>query len=230
MDFWDLAKLLIRRWFIVVPLLLLTGGLSALAVSEIKPDYIVTAYVQLVPPTVTKIDLDGPSAEQRNPWFGLGTESLANAAIVAVSDQDGADGISEATASGSFSLTLSDRSPLITIEVVNTSRERAEQMVAQLVEQLVQSVRSLQTAHGVARPDLVTAERLDRGTNVAESLSNVKRALIAIIAVGLLLTMAVTIGIDAWLRRRHRRRRAAGTSMTSAETAPPVETTAEARE
>jgi hypothetical protein len=62
----------------------------------------------------------------------------------------------------------------------------------------------LQTDDRVSDADAIRTRRLDQGTNVKESNSKVKRALVAVAGAGLMLTAAVTIGLDAWLRRRRR--------------------------
>jgi hypothetical protein len=45
---------------------------------------------------------------------------------------------------------------------------------------------------------------------VVKSSSKVKRALVAVLGAGLLMTAGVTVGLDAWLRRRKRRQEEAG--------------------
>jgi hypothetical protein len=47
--------------------------------------------------------------------------------------------------------------------------------------------------------------RLDGGTNITISSSNKKRAVVAVLAAGILLSVAITVAADAWLRRRRQR-------------------------
>ena len=53
---------------------------------------------------------------------------------------------------------------------------------------------------------MIITVRLDTGSNLEETGGKVKRAFIAVVAVGLLLTAGLTIGYDAMARRRQRRR------------------------
>lgn len=208
MDFWDLTKLLVRRWMIVLPMLLLTGALCVVPVTQVKPDYVAMAFVQLVPPIAKQANPGQITIDQRNPWVGLGLQTLGNAAIVMVSDQKVVAELKDSGDTGSFTLTMNDRSPLVTFQVVGKSKEQASDTAKHLVDRFRDSVVSLQTAYGVADPDLITTARLDLGTNVNKSNSKVKRALIAAAGAGLLLTVAVTVGIDALLARRRRRKAA----------------------
>jgi hypothetical protein len=228
LDFWDLTKLLVRRWLVAVPLLMVSAALTVLTVGHVKPDYVATAYVQLVPPVTPAPPVpavpqtpkvDQPTPEQRNPWLGLGLTTLGNAAIVTVQDQTVLDTLKAGGYSDSFTVTMGSSSPLITFEIVGKTDQQARGTAEQLVAKFNQSVAALQTAYGVSTADSITARRLDLGTNVKKADSKVKRALVAVAGAGLLMTAALTVGVDAWLRRRVRRRRAADVA-PSAPTAP----------
>jgi capsular polysaccharide biosynthesis protein len=202
LDFWDLTKVLFRRWMITLPMLLLTAGLTVLAFSQMKPSYVSTSFVQLVAPIPQAAKPNQPVVEQRNPWLGQGLQTLGNAAIVTVQDQSVIDRFKATGLSDAYTFEMGSSSPLIKIEVVAKSRKQAEDTANKLITLLNDNIASLQTAYGVPNVDLITARRLDLGTNVEKSSSNVKRALVAVFGAGMLLTIAVTVGTDAWLRRR----------------------------
>ncbi len=86
MDFWDLTKLLFRRWYIAFPLLVLTVVASLWTLASVKPNYLSRAYIQLIPPKSQPAQPGTPSVDQRNPWLSLGLNTLANAAMVTVQD------------------------------------------------------------------------------------------------------------------------------------------------
>jgi capsular polysaccharide biosynthesis protein len=207
LDFWDLTKVLFRRWCIAIPLLVLTAGLTVLTFSTVKPDYVSTSYIQLVPPVPQPTKPNEPVVEHRNLWVGqgletLGLQTLGNAVIVTILDQSVKDQMKSVGFSDSYTFEMGSTSPMVTVEVVAKSRPQAEGTANELVSRFNTSITSLQTAYGVTQPDLITARRLDLGNNVEKSSTNVKRALAAVFGAGLLLTIAATVGIDAWLRRR----------------------------
>src|SRR4051812_6830276 len=82
LDFWDITKLLVRRWQIALPMLLLSVIITAVTMSQVKPDYVSTAYVQLVSPNAGNHEPGAVTPDQQNQWIGLGLSTLGNAAIV----------------------------------------------------------------------------------------------------------------------------------------------------
>lgn len=212
-DFWDLMRLLIRRWKISVPVLLVSLGLTFLPIGAATPDYIATSYLQLVPP-MTQPAKPGQAITQRNPWLGQDLSTLGDAAIVTLQDQSVLDHMKAAGLSDSYTLQMGSDSaavetyqagptiPIVTLEVVAKSRRQAEDTANELITRFDASIASLQTAYGVTATDLITSHRLDLGNNILKSNASVKRVAAALLIVAVLATIAATAGIDAWLSRR----------------------------
>ena len=227
MDFWDLTRLLLRRWYFAVPALALTAIASVWTLVGVSPNYIATAYVQLAPPT-SKPTLPGEqSLDQRNPWIGLGTYNLANAAVLTVQQQAVVETLKANGYSESFTATLNSSSPLVTFEVTGSSAKQAIDTTNELIRRFTESIRNLQVeTYGVADNDLVVARRIDTGTNITESDARVKRALVAVAGLGLLLTLAFTVAMDALVSRRARRNVGLPPGVGTADLSPqPVATT-----
>lgn len=215
MDFWDLMRVLIRRWRITVPTLIACVGLTYLPIVAAQPDYIATSYLQLVPP-VAQPAKAGQPVTQRNPWLNQDLSTLGDAAIVTLQDQSVLDELKISGLSDSYTLQMGSDSPeaetygtgptipMVTLEVVAKSRQQAEDTANNLIVRFNTNLASLQTAYGVSSTDMITTHRLDLGNNILRSNSNVKRVVVALVAVAVLATVALTAGIDAWLRRRPR--------------------------
>jgi capsular polysaccharide biosynthesis protein len=201
-DFWDLGKLLARRWRICLPLLLLTITATALIHTKAKPDYQATAYIQLVSPTPVAVPAGQPTPNQRNPWLYQDLKTIGNAALISVQDTSYLQHLKDAGYTDTFTATMSDTTPLITFQVTAKSAHQATSTANQLITRYNQSLQTLQTTYGVVPVDLITSRRLDNGTNTTISTANAKRALIAVTTAGLLLTIALTIATDTWQRRR----------------------------
>jgi hypothetical protein len=204
-DFWDLTKLLFRRWYVAVPLLLLSVGAAAWTGVSVQPDYISTSYVQLIPPTSVEESVEEgeePTRTPRNPWLELGLGSLSRAAALTVQDQAvlkqlDAEGFSE-----NVIITRDDQQPIMTIEVIADSKEQATETSEEIIRRLSASMDALQADYGANEESFITARRLDRGDNIEVANSKVKRAMVAVGGVGVLLSAALTIGFDGLLRRR----------------------------
>ena len=50
MDFWDITRLLLRRWYVATPLLVVTLIVGVWTYTSVQPDYKGVSYVQLIPP------------------------------------------------------------------------------------------------------------------------------------------------------------------------------------
>ena len=206
MDFWDLTKLMFRRWYVSVPLFLVAVGATLYVATRVEPDYVATSYVQLVPPAVTPKAKDDTKATARNPWLDLGLASLTKAGMISVQDQKVVKQLKSDGFSDDFTLTQDAQLPIVTFEVIGDDEAQATLTSERLVKRFSDSVETLQKAYGAPGDQMITAHRLDLGDNVKESTSKVKRALIAVAAVGVLLAAALTVAVDAWLRRRQRNR------------------------
>jgi capsular polysaccharide biosynthesis protein len=217
-DFWDLGRLLGRRWRVAVPLVLLAIVMTAFVYTKIKPDFVASANVSMVPPTPVAVAPGQPQPVQRNPWLSQPLTNLANAALISVQDAGFAQSLVNEGLSDSYTVAINAGAPLVTFQVTGKSAAQATGTIQQLLTRFDQTVRTLQTSSGVDNVDLITSRHLDNGQNVTETSSNVKRAAAAVGAAGLLIALAATIGIDTFLRRRKRRELAA----TGAAVMPPV--------
>ena len=76
MDLFDVMRSCLRRWYILLPLLLVTGWFSYGAYSSAKPVYYSNAVLGLTPPSV-KLDQPTTSSEvRRNGLLDVGGASL----------------------------------------------------------------------------------------------------------------------------------------------------------
>src|SRR5215475_12178521 len=105
LDFWDLGRLLGRRWRISLPLLLLSVVMTVFIFTQVKPNYVGTAYVQLVPPVPAAVPAGQPTPNQRNPWLAQDLKTLGNAGLVTVQDVSYIESLKELGLSDSFTAT-----------------------------------------------------------------------------------------------------------------------------
>jgi capsular polysaccharide biosynthesis protein len=206
-DFWDLAKLLFRRWYIAAPLILLAAGGAYMVGKSVKPDYIATSYVQLVPPTAAEEEVEPGQKKKKdtgpkNPWLELGLTSLSRAGMLTVQDKTVLEQLDKSGLSDNVVVTFDNQSPILSIEVVGESEEQATATSSRVITMLETNIKTLQSEYGAKETSFVTTRRLDNGDNIEESNSKVKRALVAVAGVGVLLSVALTIAGDALIRRR----------------------------
>ncbi|AGZ41480.1 hypothetical protein [Actinoplanes friuliensis] len=207
MDLWDLTRLLLRRWYFAVPMLLLSVVLVIVAAQTVSPDYKANGYMQLIPAPSTGKPLD-PKAKPRpaNPWLDLGYAALGNAAALTVTDQANLDKLADEGFSDSVTVVLNERTPLFEIEAVGDSRQQATSTVQRIIKLLQDDIAAKQKQYGTLTEDTISTLVINDGSAPEQDGGKVKRVLIVAAGLGVLLTTASTIALDYWLRRRSRRR------------------------
>lgn len=197
MDFWDLTKLLFRRWHITLPLVVLTIAAVLVVGQTTKPDYKAKTYVSLVPPAVD-------NATQRNPWMNTGLNALAKTAMLTVQSSGVTKGLTASGYSGSYTLELAgDFEPIVMVEVVAPTEASATATAREVARLLDQTMTSIQSESRVAQADMITTLPV-RVDDVEVSSTKVVRAMIFVGVIGIVVTAAITVGLDAVLRRRRR--------------------------
>ena len=212
MDLWDLARLLFRRWYFAVPMLVLSLVGVLMFSRTVAPDYSASGHLQLRPAsggdTTPSSGTGATKAPPRvhNPWGDLGYQALGQAAIVKVEDESVAKSLKAAGLSTNFTVTIEYGTSFFSVEAVGTSSEQATATVQQLMKVLTDLVEAEQTRFGVLKQDQITTLALDKGENVKVVTSKKKRVLIVSTAIAVLVTAGSAIGLDALLRLRERRR------------------------
>ncbi len=208
MDLWDLTKMLFRRWYAFVPMLLISVAVVSWVSQTVKPDYSATGHLQLIPPTSNPDDTSGPK-RPFNPWMGLGLPALGNAVILKVQDEKVRHELVATGFTDNVTITIEYGTTYVTIEAIGSTPAQATGTVQRVMKLLDAEVAAQQRQFGVATQDSITTLPLDGGDKVSIVTSKKKRVLIVAAGVALLLSVGTTIGLDAILRRRARRRQEA---------------------
>jgi hypothetical protein len=216
-DLWDLTRLLFRRWYVAVPMLLVSLASVAVISQTVPPDYSATGHVTMIPPNDRSA---ATPAKVQNPWEELGFRALGQAVIIKLADQKVLEDLVKEGFTDNFTVWMDDRTPLFTIESVGTTPEQAISTTRKIMKIIEDDVVARQTRYGVAGGDLITTLALDNGDTVVKITSKATRVLLVATALGVLLSAATTIAIDAILRRRARR---SSLAAVSAQAVEPIE-------
>ncbi|WP_203898129.1 hypothetical protein [Virgisporangium aliadipatigenens] len=195
-----------RRWYVALPLVVITVLLSGWAYTTVKPDYKGVGYVQLIPPQAAT---NTKNTELRNVWLDTGLQSLLQAANYATIDKSFLKELGQRGLSENVVLDMGYPAPTLTVTVIGTSEGQVMATMDAVMQRFQETVKVLQTDQGVTDIGLISSRRLDNGQNLEETGGKVKRALIAVLGAGLLATAGLTIGFDAWMRTRTRRKQSA---------------------
>jgi capsular polysaccharide biosynthesis protein len=196
MDLWDVVKLIVRRWIVSVPLLLLTAAALVWTASAVQPNYTAEGNILMLPPTTEISTTDGERAV--NPWD---TDSLTGAVITllrnkALHDQLVAEGYNATWEAGRDVQFFS----VINIEVTAPTTGEAQAAIQRLSEVVSHEVNAHQQGYELTDGQMVGTVTLGAGENVAIARGNQMRALIVVFFAGAIMTVGLTIGYDALLR------------------------------
>jgi hypothetical protein len=208
-DLWDLTRLIFRRWYFAVPILLVTLTGVLFASRSVRPDYSATGHLQLVPPATPNEPETAKAGRIHNPWLDLGIEALGQAAVLKIQDEKIIKQLGAAGYSENFTVTIEYPATFVSIEGNGKTPDQATRTVQKVMDLLTDDVKAEQAQFGVAKQDQINTVPLDKGDKVTKVTSKVKRVLIVAGAIAMLITVGSTIGLDAILRKRARRRAAA---------------------
>jgi hypothetical protein len=205
-DLWDLTKLLFRRWYVFLPMLVASTAVVFFVSQETKPDYSATGHLQLIPPTVAATPNTSTVRKSTNPWTDLGFLALGNAVVLKVQDKKVLDSLVAQGYTDNFTVSVTYNTTYFSIEAVGRTPQQATATVQQLMKLLDAEVVAQQQQFGATRQDSISTLVLDSGDKVTVVTSKKKRVLIVSGGLAVLLSAGATIALDAVLRRRTRRR------------------------
>ena len=204
MDLLELIKLVIRRWYVALPLLLVATTTTLWTATHMQPEYRASSQVLLVPPALSA-DTDNLGVTRINPWLGPGLKNVARSLVVSLQAGGAAVIIAGKNLSKSYTVTADPYLPIINLAAVGHTEDMAIQTVAELTELVKQSVLQLQVRYKVPEIERITTQVIDEPSLISTQSNTFKRVVGGFALAGLLITLALTIAFDSYMRRgRHR--------------------------
>lgn len=202
---------IIRRWYIIISLLIATVAAAATVGSWVKPEYATSAVISVLPgPTTVQARANVPQVA--NPYLsGAYTAGILQYALSSSSVQQD---LRAAGLTGVYEIKPVPRSSFIGIGVTAND----PQVATATAHGVIDRARRILAKRQSAIPGLttrVTIDVLDNGDNVSVSTSGHLQALVAVLGAGCIVSVIVTVLIDDLLLLRRRRDREADVEMTS---------------
>lgn len=217
MDLWDLTRVLFRRWYLTLPLIVATVAAAVWIVQVRGPDYEATGHVAVLPPTVQRFAAPGETTVRVSPWT---QQALAQAARIRLEGGRLHDTLAREGYAGEWTVEVTGEVPVLSLVVIAPSAQSALATLHRLQDEIDREVRSLQESYGVPPEERIQSVRYEAGESVSTSASSLRRAVVAAVAAGLVLTVAVVVSLDGLFRRRRRRREYATAAVTAVAPAP----------
>jgi hypothetical protein len=199
-----IPRILLRRWYITLPGLIVVAALSVLVAGKVPPKYQANSYVLLLPPASSV----GPGGNQFLALGGL--EATTDVLARAMSDVATVNALKAEGVGPSDYLVARDQTTAGPVLVVTTTDKTGAQALADnalVVVRLAPTLAQLQQSVNVNPIDQVTAKRINEARDATIQLKSQLRALLVVIALGLILVIVTASLVDGPLTARAQRRR-----------------------
>ena len=217
MDLRTLLRVLVRRWYVVLPILVITAGAGQQLTKSIKPSYEASGSMILLSPAVrTTPGVVEP--ELRNPYTDL-TPALRTTAIAVqrvINEGTASRKLRDQGLQVSFDVAVDDNAPILTLTTTADKPEQATLAVASLATVLSDELQTMQNTAGAPVDRQITAANLTTAQGASKKNADFYRALATIAAVGLAAAIVGALAIESWFSSPNRRRRLAKRSESAA--------------
>ena len=195
-----MLRVLVRRWYVIVPMLLMTALGGWLVTSMMEPEYESTASLVLLGPNMGKEGAVNPYLD-----FGGSHETTAFVLASNLSSETVVERLYEAGATGTYLVTASG-GPIIGVQA--TGRDEAEAMrTGQVVVTAVtDELRVLQERAGGPPESFLRAETVLYPDTASFRVGSKIRVLVAIGVLGIAASLSVTFAFESISRARQQRR------------------------
>jgi uncharacterized protein involved in exopolysaccharide biosynthesis len=204
MDFMATLRILVQRWYIVVPLLLLTVGGTVAAFSSAPPEYQTKAsLVVLSPQTEVGIDPNVPKDVNAFLNFGGSQEVAAQVLQVRMSDTKLVERLESEGVGGSWTFEVQGGSgPLIDVVVTEETPERALASANRVLDLATSELADLQTEAGSPKPQLIRLSVVSSPSDPEQQYKKKIRAATVLAALGIAAALGATLATEGVLRGR----------------------------
>lgn len=197
----EIPRVLLRRWYVVVFGLLVTAGLTLGTLSAVLPTYAVSTEILLLPPATVV-----PAGS--NPYLALsGLESIGSVASKRMNDDQTQRVVKAQFGTIDYSVALDPTAAAPMLLITAESKSPALSTAAErfLIARLPGVLKDLQDAAAVPEKSRVSTTSVIPPDTPKVNRKSQVRALIAVAALGLVLTVIGAAAADALVARRRTR-------------------------
>jgi hypothetical protein len=218
MDFWRTVLVLVRRWYVALPVFVLSIGLAAMVYASIPTVYVSTSVLVLTTPTTggsLPVDPNHPNG-LTNPLlnFDRGLSTSASILIQALSSPEIAAqlGITEGSPTGfkvfngSSNPELLTTGPFVFIEGQSSTPEAAQDIVVKVAARARAELANRQKEVEAPESTYITADEIVPRTTPEARKGSKARAAGAAAAVGFIAALSAALGTESFLDNRARNR------------------------
>ncbi|NHC45872.1 YveK family protein [Motilibacter aurantiacus] len=215
MDLWQLTVLVLRRWYVALPIAFLAVVAAALAGSRIQPEYATTAQVQVTPPNVTLVggigalapDESGDEVQEVtiNPFLSGGAQTMAQTMATVMGSERVRLELAAGGGTGGYTVKAVTRSPFLQVNVVADSAGRASRTTELFGQVLRRELVDLQQEAGSPEIQFFEVTDLAVGETPSAGKDGLRKVQAIVLGVGLALAVGCALAVEGAHRTRAQR-------------------------
>jgi hypothetical protein len=207
-DFLSAVKIMLRRWFVVVPALLATAGGAFAMIQAVAPAYEAKGAVLMLPPAKMAGAEASDEPVQINPFLDLGGSLYATADVAAqvIMSDAVARELAEDGAVAAYEVMVGQESPTLTVIATGASSEEAIRTVDLVTERVQRELAERQHDAGAPAESLITADVISAPDEAKALLGSKIRAGAGVVALGSTATVSLGFLAESIAVARRRRR------------------------
>lgn len=219
MDLWDLLKVAVRQWRVLVPLLVLTVGAAVLASGGIAPEYSAQGSIVLIGPSETPGEPAQPAPEPGgvetpavvpspvNPYLSFNSSLAVTAEVLSLrlTSAQTVVALADAGLATTFEVNLTPRSPILQVRATGDDPATVVATLDRLIEIAGAELELLQTTGGAPETQRAGVDVLSRSTAASADSSGAQRVRLLVLALGVAASVAIAYATEGLLARKRLR-------------------------
>jgi hypothetical protein len=198
-DLAAIARIAVRQWYVLLPVLILAGGIGWFAAGLVPASYSATGILVVNAPYAS--DDAAMARLQANPYFETGTTASVVAGLAGSADVR--DTVAKGGGTAGYMILQDSGRPVVSVTLTGSSGEQTLSTYQLLAKELSQRLDQLQTQKNIPTQYRVTVDDVQRPQEATAVTGSRTKVLIAALALGLVLGIVVTVYWDRrWSRRR----------------------------
>jgi capsular polysaccharide biosynthesis protein len=221
-DLRTLLRILVRRWIVVVPTIVVAVLVGQQMLSSVEPEYQAKGSLLLLAPVTPPPPNEPRGLQTPNP-IGDSPATLDQTTLAMVeimNDEPNKDAVADQGLSRDFEVTTTEDAPILTVTATSERRRVAIETASAVLDLMKLRLQEREARLQIANEDRISTEVLSTPTTATTVNAARTRALVAMIALGIGAVLSVALLVESWAQSPARRQRRRATDVEP--TAPPT--------
>lgn len=212
MDIWDALRIVGRRWYVAVPILLVFVALAVIASGRVDAEYKAEASLVLLAPNQTPPDSENPEPQGYNPWLAAcsSCEQIGQALSLTLESNDEKQVMQQAGWSPDYVIEPQTRSALVHLQASSRDPDDAVGTVDALIDRVAAELETLQADANAPQNQRITVSVLSQEDTATGNTAAASRVRLALLAAGFILAFLAAFAVEGGVYVLEQRRRRGG--------------------